>query len=599
MALFFLMVLNTQAAFSIENKYINLFQNWDQETRFDMYSENEGSQIMPLQWFLNLKVPGTKRYLKNEIYKIGFIEPDHDYKASGRNPHNLPLGFTVDSNPKTTPLYGEKEWVGVNCTACHTGIIKIKNQDVLIEGGQGLFDFQAFEKMIIASADYLLKKDAEKDLAIFFKNLSRDKKTAHTSIASLRGALSKFVEEFTRTMEKSHFYFDKNNKEVPYGPGRIDGLGIPTSSLICHLTDRLTAPELEPVVNVPENCETTLPGSSLPHLWGMTRLNYVQWFGHIYQKAALGRNMGQAAGSFAKNWAESSNGKIRYYSTVNPSGVFALESQYPRLQPPLWKDLVFFGLGEPISKERLKRGRKLFMKNCNSCHSTNPEKDKNGFWKVFVDHGNTGQTDAIMIDTDYARRAKVTQPIMDKFNKIEFENGTASGFQMLNAIGGDLIKNLAIKDPGLWTGTLLALLNLTPQPLKGYKARPLDGVVFTAPYLHNASVPTIYDLLSPAKERPQTFHVGCRKYDTEKFGYTCTQNDKNAFLFDTSKEGNGNQGHEYGLDDFASEDKKLNHENKLALIEFLKYIEEPQEGSKDEAVLKEQALWEQALKDAL
>jgi len=42
----------------------------------------------------------------------------------------------------------------------------------------------------------------------------------------------------------------------------------------------------------------------------------------------------------------------------------------------------------------------------------------------------------------------------------------------------------------------------------GYKARPLNGVWATAPFLHNGSVPTIYDLLSPVAERPKVCLLG-------------------------------------------------------------------------------------------
>src|SRR5262249_10766731 len=37
-----------------------------------------------------------------------------------------------------------------------------------------------------------------------------------------------------------------------------------------------------------------------------------------------------------------------------------------------------------------------------------------------------------------------------------------------------------------------------------YKGRPLNGIWATAPYLHNGSVPTLADLLKPAKDRPRT-----------------------------------------------------------------------------------------------
>ena len=37
---------------------------------------------------------------------------------------------------------------------------------------------------------------------------------------------------------------------------------------------------------------------------------------------------------------------------------------------------------------------------------------------------------------------------------------------------------------------------------KVYRAKTLVGIWATAPFLHNGSVPTIYDLLPPAAERP-------------------------------------------------------------------------------------------------
>ena len=51
------------------------------------------------------------------------------------------------------------------------------------------------------------------------------------------------------------------------------------------------------------------------------------------------------------------------------------------------------------------------------------------------------------------------------------------------------------------------------QTTRCYIARPLVSAWATAPYLHNASVPTIYHLLLPAKDRPRLFPVGQREYD--------------------------------------------------------------------------------------
>ncbi len=51
-----------------------------------------------------------------------------------------------------------------------------------------------------------------------------------------------------------------------------------------------------------------------------------------------------------------------------------------------------------------------------------------------------------------------------------------------------------------------------------YKVRPLDGIWATLPYLHNGSVPTVCDLLSPVAERPKTFYTGGRESDPVKLG---------------------------------------------------------------------------------
>jgi hypothetical protein len=85
----------------------------------------------------------------------------------------------------------------------------------------------------------------------------------------------------------------------------------------------------------------------------------------------------------------------------------------------------------------------------------------------------------------------------------------------------------------------------------------------TAPYLHNGSVPTLHDLLLPAKDRPKTFPLGHRDYDPVKVGYT-TPEGKPLFLFDTSKIGNGNGGHEFGTN--------LGEADRVALIEYLKTL---------------------------
>jgi hypothetical protein len=96
-----------------------------------------------------------------------------------------------------------------------------------------------------------------------------------------------------------------------------------------------------------------------------------------------------------------------------------------------------------------------------------------------------------------------------------------------------------------------------------YKARPLNGIWATAPYLHNGSVPSIAELLKPSADRVKTFCIGSHDFDAVNVGLSVKCVD-NFFLFDTRKPGNSNQGHEYGT--------TLSEDHRKALIEFLKTL---------------------------
>jgi len=102
----------------------------------------------------------------------------------------------------------------------------------------------------------------------------------------------------------------------------------------------------------------------------------------------------------------------------------------------------------------------------------------------------------------------------------------------------------------------------------GYANMPLDGIWMRSPYLHNGSVPTLRDLLNVAEERPKVFYRGYDVFNWEKVGYAYDVKEEHGisfFEFDTTIEGNSNQGHdgeEYGT--------ALNAEQKDAIVEYMK-----------------------------
>lgn len=100
----------------------------------------------------------------------------------------------------------------------------------------------------------------------------------------------------------------------------------------------------------------------------------------------------------------------------------------------------------------------------------------------------------------------------------------------------------------------------------GYANMPLDGVWLRGPYLHNGSVPTLRDLLTPPAQRPKTFYAGYPVYDYQNLGYVDSgpQAQDQGFLFDTSLPGNSNEGHTYGTN--------LSPSDTNALLEYMKTL---------------------------
>ena len=56
-----------------------------------------------------------------------------------------------------------------------------------------------------------------------------------------------------------------------------------------------------------------------------------------------------------------------------------------------------------------------------------------------------------------------------------------------------------------------------------YKAAPRDGVWATPPFMHNGSVPNLYEMLVPAKDRTKKFYIG-REFDPVKVGLDTSGN---------------------------------------------------------------------------
>jgi hypothetical protein len=113
--------------------------------------------------------------------------------------------------------------------------------------------------------------------------------------------------------------------------------------------------------------------------------------------------------------------------------------------------------------------------------------------------------------------------------------------------------------------------NQTPEAipvLGGCKANPAEGMWSAAPYLHNGSMPNLYELLLPAAQRSKSFLIG-REYDPVKVGVD-TSGASGNFLFDTTLVGNGNGGHSF--EDGSGPGiigRLLSEEERWALVDYM------------------------------
>jgi hypothetical protein len=349
---------------------------------------------------------------------------------------------------------------------------------------------------------------------------------------------------------------------------------------------------------------------SYPFLWDIPQHDYVQWNG-IGANAGLGsigRNAGEAIGVFATlDWAEepgislssliSGQGikstHISFNSSINVHNLRLIESRLRLLQSPQWPEDI---LGK-IDQDRKARGERLFATYCEKCHTRIKRDDPNrrivarmerlrdigtdekmarnaatyyGWSGIIRNQYVLAGPGNVLIDEKAPVASLLTKATLSVVATPEDKNFLQRGYQWAY----DLIAGFLTNDikPSLKNGNYDPDTSADPYAsLLSYKARSLNGIWATAPYLHNGSVPTLYDLLLPKKGekdpangeyRPNRFQVGSREFDPSKVGLK--SDGYNGFLFDTSHRGNSNAGHTYGTG--------LDKEKRLDLLEYLKSL---------------------------
>jgi processive rubber oxygenase RoxA-like protein len=457
--------------------------------------------------------------------------PTHDLTHLGLIPDakfGWPIGF---SRTKVKHL-GELPSLGINCASCHVAQLTANNTVFPILGVTSHFNVEAFYgSMLVAT----FKTSDPANMKRFL--------SAYLPISDQKNE-SEVQKLFEAAWQHQHEEIEAALKADPFGakgvaPGELheidnESLRIDRDSLerdgdiaTCAESMVKLFHNIRAALHVPDQPPEKAPPSSGPGrndafgllaasllnapqpyspikfglVWNVDQRTWVHWDGNT--NSPLARNLLASLGLGAPMHGK--HGDLEFAMVKRQTDLSE------KIRPPKYP----FKIDEAAAK----RGAPLFQAKCNSCHG-GPESDK----RLYA---------VAEVGTDPHRAEMFTQKLADGFNKFLAE---------LESEGYQAPKEFGVRSTGK------------------YFAATLNGVWARSPYLHNGSVRTMQELLTPPGQRPKSFHRGSHEYDIKEMGYT----DAGNYVFETSGSGNANSGHDYGT--------KLSKAEKQDLMEYLKTL---------------------------
>lgn len=552
----------------------SLDQGWTAEQRTWFYTTTQGSQLLPYSWYLALEQPGGGLpFNADHLARYGYLE------NRAANPDNLPLGFVKDL---------EQDQLGLTCAACHTNEITFAGKTWRIDGAPTDADTWAFLRDLEASLRETAASQADDRYRRFATRV-----TARTRApeATLYADLRKFSEYFTK-------FLDSSRTADPWGRARIDAFGM--------IFNRATGIDLD-------NWSNTSPPNapvSVPFLWDTHWHDVVQWNGsapNILAFQRLGRNVGEVLGVFAAVDVKRET-LVRFQTSARRLNLLKIEHQLASLRSPRWPS----ELGV-IDQNLARQGQALYATYCEGCHAITPRDQplrrstvsmtpisaigtdpvmamnaKNRMARSGILEGarvpalsrtpipadlpSVGLTLKVAVGAILAppRVRQIREQVGDDGDRLLEELKTDQDDNEKESRGGLRARIQRLGDLRESADTLAQQHQEKTLKLE-YKARPLDGIWATAPYLHNGSVPNLAELLKPETQRPSKFYVGTRYFDPKNVGFTTLQT-PGSFEFDTSKPGNRNTGHGPYRPRGSGEPHIFSDAERAALVEFLKTL---------------------------
>ena len=589
-----------------------LDQGWSDQVRMDFWYTSQGSRIVPYTWFTWLEQKDSQELFRTaEHMELLRYLP---MEASATNPAGLPIGFALDVDKKS-----QTAWLGLNCAACHTNQIDVGDTKILIDGAPTLGNFVLFFDELVGALNQTHEDDEK-----FGRFASKVLKPGYSksSAAELRQQLGEvslvlserqvvnslpehYPDDFTSYARLDAFtniqnagaafaLGDLTNRNPPIAPVSYPFLwGTHQSDVVQWNASAPNTPVVGPLVrNIGE---------------------VVGVFGHLsIEKAPW--------------WQRLFGHEFRYRSTVDMENLGFLELWVKNIRSPQWPERYL----PPVKESLAAKGGVLYQQHCVQCHEVIPRSregnrytavrtsvseigtDSDMAWyaenhmaktlilegsKEFIIAGPRfkAESDAIGIpvngvvgivlhDPKTALKAGLLseeeseqhvhapgthdeaieaylKTHAEKRMKLDPDASVATTTTAATAINGD---NTNASVNGVANPAPLTTRDLTGLV---YKARPLNGIWATAPYLHNGSVPNLWQLLQKPADRVTRFWVGSRQFDPVHVGFV-TNEGLNEFQVlntrGTIQPGNSNGGHTAGTE--------LTDEQKWQLIEYMKTL---------------------------
>ena len=637
-----------------------LDQGWTEDQAQAYFQTSQGTLIIPYTWWQSLEQPpGLPRFMSSffDIGRVGIKNEelwrsDDNVSTYRLMPDPIPT-FNPDRNPigvvkavlKDDVVQdlglGHKEWMSYSCAACHTGQLNYKGLGIRVNGMPAQWNFAQFNTVMTTTLIFTRSWPTKFDR--FARRVFHLEGRPYTDAE--KDKLKKEIDEYLRSTLVTEALSATAHQIYPTveGFGRTAALGRGGNLQFFPLSK--------------DNDKLSQGPVSFPPLWYTHEFDWVQSPAAIRQP--LGRNVTESWGVNVVVDIVSSDPEKLFRSTHPMFDLFWMETLVSILEPPPWPE-EYFGEIDWASAER---GRILYEEKenpvkvpeycdelsavtiappdlawqpcpnpkrpqrglCASCHRATEETIPNQWGRSYVqlplyhvDVIGTDKWDAFDFNANvgalnpgtgtYAKEFAASPWGTDSDGKARpFGIGTGLSFTTTRIMDRWFEEN----DIEPFTRPEMEGFrqNAFRAPL-AYPARPLAGYWATAPYLHNGSVPNMYELLSPVEERSESFFAGNLEFDPVKLGFE-SDRFRGGFQFRTRRglpgglwswiqglfsgsftislqrdiNGNSNAGHEFrnapdGTPGVIG--PELSHQERMDIIEYMKVLRDGPKVSPEE-----------------